>query len=107
MSANSCCLQGFAWDGKQRGTIGTLGDNNAYITGSNSSAAILVIHDLFGVSCQPFRPESFIKHTELVFSLSGPSLTPACWLTTTLKKSGRRSMFLISLLGMSCLWSLC
>ncbi|KAH8781304.1 dienelactone hydrolase family protein [Diaporthe sp. PMI_573] len=48
MSANSCCLQGFAWDGKQRGTIGTLGNNNTYITGRNSSAAILMIHDLFG-----------------------------------------------------------
>ncbi|KAK2596381.1 hypothetical protein N8I77_013273 [Diaporthe amygdali] len=48
MCADSRCLEGFSWDGKQRGIIGTFGNNNAYITGNNSSAAILVIHDLFG-----------------------------------------------------------
>lgn len=50
MGADSCCLQGFSWDGKPSGTVGALGKNKAYITGGKDSAAILMIHDLFGVS---------------------------------------------------------
>lgn len=45
---DECCLKGFQWDGKPCGKESKLGANDAYITGSNPSVAILVIHDLFG-----------------------------------------------------------
>lgn len=48
-TVSSCCLQGFEWDGKPVGREDTLGDSHpAYVTGSNSDVAILLIHDLFG-----------------------------------------------------------
>jgi dienelactone hydrolase len=46
MSVAPCCLKTFKWSGTPTGHIGTLGKNQAYITGDNSSVAILVIHDL-------------------------------------------------------------
>ncbi|KAJ5690092.1 hypothetical protein N7462_004484 [Penicillium macrosclerotiorum] len=45
---SSCCIKGFKWDGEPQGRETTLAENPAYITGSNSDVAILVIHDLFG-----------------------------------------------------------
>lgn len=48
MSVSDCCLKGFAWDGTPMGRVAKLAINDAYVTGSNSRVAILVIHDLFG-----------------------------------------------------------
>jgi dienelactone hydrolase len=48
MSISECCLKGFAWEGTPTGKVTTLGTNKAYVTGTNSRVAILVIHDLFG-----------------------------------------------------------
>ncbi|KAF2102786.1 dienelactone hydrolase family protein [Rhizodiscina lignyota] len=45
---SECCLRGFEWDGTPIGKEAKLADNNAYITGSNSKIAIMVIADLFG-----------------------------------------------------------
>lgn len=45
---SDCCTKGFKWDGEAKGREMTLSDNAAYVTGSNSEVAILVIHDLFG-----------------------------------------------------------
>jgi hypothetical protein len=42
------CKSGFAWNGTPAGTETTLGDNKAYVTGTSKSAAILLIHDMFG-----------------------------------------------------------
>jgi hypothetical protein len=42
------CKTGFSWDGTPTGTEGTLGKNKAYIAGTSKSAAILMIHDIFG-----------------------------------------------------------
>jgi hypothetical protein len=42
------CKKGFAWDGKANGKEATLGNNNAYITGDNKDAAILIVADIFG-----------------------------------------------------------
>lgn len=43
-----CCLTGFTWSGTPTGTVGTLAQNRAYITGTNKHAAILLIHDAYG-----------------------------------------------------------
>ena len=53
MSISSCCLEGFEWDGAPAGHIGELGNNSAYITGSDDinkpdAAAVMIIHDLLG-----------------------------------------------------------
>ncbi|KAF2460122.1 dienelactone hydrolase family protein [Lineolata rhizophorae] len=48
MAVSSCCLKGFQWDGTPTGHTGKLADNDAYITGDNPSAGVLVIHDLLG-----------------------------------------------------------
>jgi hypothetical protein len=45
---SNCCTKGFKWKGEPKGRETTLSDNAAYVTGSNSEVAILVIHDLFG-----------------------------------------------------------
>lgn len=47
-TVKSCCLTGFTWTGTPAGTVGTLAANQAYITGTNKHAAILLIHDAFG-----------------------------------------------------------
>lgn len=48
MSVASCCLKGFQWEGTSAGRIGTLAQNNAYITGDNPDRAVLLVHDLLG-----------------------------------------------------------
>ena len=45
---DDCCRTAFLWDGKPKGHIGALGDNTAYITGTNKEAAVLIVPDLFG-----------------------------------------------------------
>ncbi|KAH8586909.1 Alpha/Beta hydrolase protein [Bisporella sp. PMI_857] len=45
---HECCVKGFQWDGTPVGTAGKLGNNDAYITGSNDDIAIMAIHDAFG-----------------------------------------------------------
>lgn len=44
----TCCLRGFKWEGQPTGRIGKLGNNPAYIAGSNPDAAVLFVHDLLG-----------------------------------------------------------
>lgn len=50
MSVPKCCTTGFEWDGEPDGrTIPfPTSSNQAYVTGSSSSVAILFICDLFG-----------------------------------------------------------
>ena len=48
MSVNSCCLKGFAWDGKPTGHTSKLANYDTYVTGDISDVAVLFIHDLFG-----------------------------------------------------------
>lgn len=43
-----CCLKGFRWDGKPAGQEATLAGLSCYTVGTNSSVAILLLHDLFG-----------------------------------------------------------
>lgn len=46
---SQCCLQGFQWDGKPEGEEIMLGDLKTYVVGpTDSNAAILLIHDIFG-----------------------------------------------------------
>ena len=45
---SQCCVSGIGWGGKPSGKEGTLGKNKAYVTGSNSDVAILMIPDVFG-----------------------------------------------------------
>lgn len=42
------CKAGFAWNGESVGKESTLGKNNAYVTGDNKDAAILIICDIYG-----------------------------------------------------------
>jgi hypothetical protein len=48
MSVSTCCLKGFEWEGAPAGRIGKLANNEAYITGDNPNAAVMIIHDLLG-----------------------------------------------------------
>jgi dienelactone hydrolase len=53
MSASTCCLKTFAWNGTPTGRISTLASNNTYIAspaGNTSDLAILIVHDLLGWS---------------------------------------------------------
>jgi len=42
------CKTGFSWNGTPTGKETTLGKNKAYVTGTSKSAAILIVHDIFG-----------------------------------------------------------
>ncbi|PGH27728.1 hypothetical protein AJ80_00515 [Polytolypa hystricis UAMH7299] len=44
----SCCLEGFQWDGTPIGQETTFADHNVYVTGSNTDAAVLIVHDILG-----------------------------------------------------------
>lgn len=48
MSTCEDCKKGFKWDGKPGGKEETLGNTKSYVTGSSKSAAIILIHDIFG-----------------------------------------------------------
>ncbi len=48
MSLCSNCIQGFEWNGNPSGNEARLANNNAYVTGTSSKVAILVIADIFG-----------------------------------------------------------
>jgi len=50
MSAASCCLEGFEWEGTPSGRVDKLANNDTYVTGDNPDVAILLVHDLFGWS---------------------------------------------------------
>ena len=43
-----CCLHGFKWDAKPKGSDITLAGRGCYVTGTNSHAGIMLIHDIFG-----------------------------------------------------------
>ena len=45
---SECCKKGFSWGGTPVGTETTLANNKAYVTGSSKTAAIILIHDIFG-----------------------------------------------------------
>ncbi|KAF2256183.1 alpha/beta-hydrolase [Trematosphaeria pertusa] len=42
------CKTGFNWNGTPTGKETTLANNNAYVTGDSKSAAIMIVHDVFG-----------------------------------------------------------
>ncbi|PWY90183.1 endo-1,3-1,4-beta-D-glucanase [Aspergillus heteromorphus CBS 117.55] len=42
------CKTGFRWDGTPVGSETTLAGNQTYVTGTSTSAAILIVHDVFG-----------------------------------------------------------
>jgi hypothetical protein len=46
--ASECCIRGFQWNGAPTGREERLADNNAYVSGSNPTVAIMVISDLLG-----------------------------------------------------------
>ncbi|KAI0525518.1 dienelactone hydrolase [Xylaria bambusicola] len=48
MSFTSCCLKTFTWGGTPTGKEVKLANNDAYVTGDNKDAAVLIIHDIFG-----------------------------------------------------------
>ena len=43
-----CCLRGFRWNGQPSGKESRIADNDTYITGNNSHAAVVLIADLYG-----------------------------------------------------------
>lgn len=43
-----CCIKGFRWNDKPKGRDAKLGGFDCYVTGSNQSVAIMIIHDLYG-----------------------------------------------------------
>lgn len=45
---SDCCLRGFRWEAQPCGTESTIANIKTYITGNNSSAAVVLIADLFG-----------------------------------------------------------
>ncbi|KAL1311088.1 hypothetical protein AAFC00_001296 [Neodothiora populina] len=45
---SDCCKSGYKWDASPSGKETKLGSNNAYVTGSNPDAAIMIVHDVFG-----------------------------------------------------------
>ncbi|KAK3370502.1 dienelactone hydrolase family protein [Podospora didyma] len=47
---SNCCLRGFQWDGTPTGSVTTITKtgNSVYVTGTNKSAGVMLIHDLFG-----------------------------------------------------------
>lgn len=45
---SNCCKSGFKWDGKPTGKEVKIAGNDAYVTGTNKDAAILIVHDVFG-----------------------------------------------------------
>ncbi|OAL04408.1 dienelactone hydrolase [Phaeosphaeriaceae sp. SRC1lsM3a] len=45
---SSCCVKHFSWTGTPSGTKSTLSDLPAYVTGTNTSAAVLYVHDALG-----------------------------------------------------------
>ncbi|KAH9901807.1 dienelactone hydrolase family protein [Xylariomycetidae sp. FL2044] len=48
MALQTCCLKSFQWDGEPTGRVGKLAANDAYITGDNPDAAVLLVHDALG-----------------------------------------------------------
>ncbi|KAF2108213.1 Alpha/Beta hydrolase protein [Lophiotrema nucula] len=46
--SDDCCKSGFSWGGKPEGTESTIAKNRTYVTGTSKSAAVLLIHDIFG-----------------------------------------------------------
>jgi dienelactone hydrolase len=48
MAPAKCCISGFEWAGTPSGRVGKLGSRDAYISGDNAAAAVLIIPDLFG-----------------------------------------------------------
>lgn len=45
---SNCCKQGFRWSGTPVGKETTLAGLDAYVSGSNKNAAVLIVHDIFG-----------------------------------------------------------
>ena len=48
MSLSQCCVTGFRWEGSPKGKEETFSNNKTYVTGSNKSVAVLIVHDIFG-----------------------------------------------------------
>ncbi len=50
MSLQACCVKGFEWNGTPEGKAIAFPttSNQAYVTGSNSDAAVMLITDVFG-----------------------------------------------------------
>lgn len=55
MAAESCCLQGFRWEGKPQGHEAQLCGRSCYVTGNSQRVAVIIIHDLFGWTFQNTR----------------------------------------------------
>ena len=52
---SECCLKGFRWEAQPKGHETSLANVNCYVSGSNSSVAILLLHDLYGWKFQNTR----------------------------------------------------
>lgn len=45
---SDCCKTGFNWNGTPSGKETTLANQKAYVTGTSKTAAVFIIHDIFG-----------------------------------------------------------
>lgn len=45
---SECCLKGIQWEATPVGYESELAGRRCYVTGTNSSAAVMIIHDLYG-----------------------------------------------------------
>ncbi|KAF7535363.1 hypothetical protein G7054_g5463 [Neopestalotiopsis clavispora] len=45
---SECCLKGIQWEATPVGNESELAGRRCYVTGTNSSAAVMIIHDLYG-----------------------------------------------------------
>jgi dienelactone hydrolase len=52
---SDCCKSGFAWNGNPQGTEAKIAGINTYIAGDSKSAAIFMIHDIFGWTFKNLR----------------------------------------------------
>ncbi|KAF2677205.1 alpha/beta-hydrolase [Lentithecium fluviatile CBS 122367] len=88
------CKSGFRWNGEPTGKETTLGANKAYVTGTSKSAAILIVHDIFGWTFKNVRiiADHFAKEADatvyLVDYFEGEVVTP-----DTMEDPAKRAAF--------------
>ncbi|KAK5136317.1 hypothetical protein LTR08_003690 [Meristemomyces frigidus] len=90
-----CCRKGFKWNATPTGREGTLAQNQAYITGTNKNAAVLVIHDIYGWTFSNIRllADRFAEEcnaTVYVPDFFGGQVLPEDDIDETLKNPARK-----------------
>ncbi|KAF2018104.1 endo-1,3-1,4-beta-D-glucanase [Aaosphaeria arxii CBS 175.79] len=92
MASCDACKSGFSWDGKPTGTETTIAGNNTYVTGTSKSAAILIVHDIFGWTFTNLRvlADQFAKEANATVYLPdffGGEVIPESTLTDPAKRA--------------------